>query len=492
MHRIRYLVGSLVLLAAVLGAVWLVRLLQNLDARPGVPLQIEFHDARGLRAGADVRFRGVTVGTVRAVTVAADGEKAVASVLLEPGGAAQACVNSVFWIVTPRFGGLAGGASGLDTLVRDAYLAFATPAQRGSPLTGGSLLTGWERPPAPAEADALAAVEHGDLLMTLLVPENHGLRPGSPVTFRGLQTGEVRGIALAQQGTHVEVQLRIARRHRHTVTDQCAFWVARPALTGALFSGFTLTDVTALLSPFVAYQGEPGKGLPVRDGHRAAALASRPVEEPTAVPAAALLQPERPAEPPAPDLVLVRIVYAAVDHDFWSPDDPIHHEGTGVLFQDRAGRIVVATARSLVDGAYSETETFGSQPDIEQEQIQVMLPAGTVLRGARVWVHAGGRDLAALVLDEVPPDLLGTPADKLGFGGGEIGPDAQVRRVGADAAPAPPVALGGRELPQLAENLGGAVVVAGMVVGVYGRATAHADAPAVVPLDLLPEDLRPR
>ncbi len=69
MHSLRYLLGSLTLAGAVVGAVWIVQLLRNLDDRPGLPLQVEFRDARGLRAGADVRYRGVTVGTVRSVSV---------------------------------------------------------------------------------------------------------------------------------------------------------------------------------------------------------------------------------------------------------------------------------------------------------------------------------------------------------------------------------------------------------------------------------------
>jgi hypothetical protein len=36
------------------------------------------------------------------------------------------------------------------------------------------------------------------------------------------------------------VTLRIARRHRQTVTDKSVFWVARPYVSGALFSGFTV------------------------------------------------------------------------------------------------------------------------------------------------------------------------------------------------------------------------------------------------------------
>ena len=123
MHRVRYFIGILTLIAAIAGAFWIVGLLQQLDDRPGVTVQIEFRNARGLRAGATVRYRGVIAGTVRAVEVAEDGNKAVVTALLDPSTAVHACQNSRFWIVTPRFGGLTGGNTGLDTLVRDAYLA---------------------------------------------------------------------------------------------------------------------------------------------------------------------------------------------------------------------------------------------------------------------------------------------------------------------------------------------------------------------------------
>jgi hypothetical protein len=492
MHSLRYLLGSLTLAGAVVGAVWIVQLLRNLDDRPGLPLQVEFRDARGLRAGADVRYRGVTVGTVRSVSVAADGGKAVAQLLLEPAGAAQARVNSEFWIVTPRFGGITGGATGLDTLVRDAYVAFHTPAEPGSALAAGSLLPGRERPPASAEPESLDEVQHGDLLMTVLVPENHGLRPGSSVVFRGMQTGDVRSVRLAADGSHVEVGLRIARSHRQTVTDRTQFWVARPYVSGALFSGFTVTDVNALLSPYVSYYGEPGEGVLVQDGYRVTAQANRPAREIAGVPETALRPPVPASGPPGDDLVLVRITYAAVERDIWSADDPIQRQGSGVLLLDATGRAVVVTARSLVDAAFTERDAFGGEPEIGDEQIKALLPDGTVLRAGRVWVDADGRDLAALLLEDAPPALLGTPARRLHFGGpppaGSAAP--MIRGAGADGAALPAVAFdaGGR----LAEQLGGAVVAGDLVVGVLARQHARAEAAVVLSLELLPADLRPQ
>lgn len=489
MHRVRYLIGTIVLVAAVCGAWWFVRVLRNLDDRPGMPLRVEFRDARGLRAGADVRFRGVNVGTVRTVTIATDGEKAIASILLEPAGAAQACVNSTFWIVTPRFGGITGGASGLDTLVRDAYVTFQTPRERGSPLVAGSLLAGREKPPAAADPETLDEIEHGDLLMSVLVPENHGLRPGSAVIFRGQQTGDVRSVELAPDGSHVVVELRIARRHRQTVTDRCQFWVARPALTGGVMSGVSLTDAAALLSPYVSYYGDPGKGAPVQDGFRVAAQSTRPAFEPAAVPIDALKQvPVVAAATPPDGVIVVRVVYDAIERDTWSADDPVHGEGSGLLVLSRDGRPIVLTARSIVDGMVMTTDAFGRAPDIDNEEIRVMLPDGGVLRAGRVWVHPAGQDLAALMLEGAPPSLRGTAEGKLRFTPG-VAPGAEtasVRFAGPDGTIQP--AVPSANAP--ANAIGGAVVAGDVVTGILVHG-AHATT-TVVPLDLVPPDLRPR
>lgn len=491
MHRLRYLLGVAILAATAIGVVFLLQLLRSGDDS-GLLVRVEFADARGLRGGADVRYRGVNVGTVRAVTISGDGSRAVAELRLDDAGAAHARIDSQFWIVTPRFAGITSGATGLDTLVRDAYLAFTNPAGIATPLHAGSLLRGRERPPAGGEPEGLEPIEHGDLLMGLLVPENHGLRPGSPVVFRGTTVGEVRSVELAEDGSFVETQLRIGRAHRRTVTDRCEFWVARPQLSGALLSGFTVTDVSALLSPHVVYHGEAGRGVPVEDGFRAAALASRPDVRVAEVPAAALRRPAR-AEPPASDpIVLVHVIYAAIERDTFSPDDPVRHEGNGLLLLDSSDRPVVLTARSLVDGSYTETDAFGGDPDIDDEQIKVVLPGGSVQRAGRVWVHPGGLDLAVLVLENTPPDLVTTPMVRLSFDA-EPAPDLAVvswHRAAADGSRQPALP-GTATLPAPPLHLGAVAVVGERVVGILGRSKQHAADGRLLPLGLLPMDLRP-
>ena len=491
MHRTRYLIGLLTLALTLLGASMLWSMLSAAQDHPGLQLRIDFRDARGLRAGADVRYRGVTVGTVANVQIAGDGTKAVVSLVLDEAGTEQACLNSSFWIVSPRFSGLTSGASGLDTLVRDTYVAFLTPPERGTRLLPGSLLAGAERPPPTIEPDALEPIAHGDLLMSLLVTENHGLRAGSPAVFRGTQTGDVRSVQLAQDGSHVEVVLRISNRHRHTVTDQTEFWVARPYVSGALLSGFTVADVASLVSPFVSYVTDPGKGAPVVDGYRAAASAVRPDLDASEVPSAALVSPARPVLVPGDPLVLVRIVYAAVEEDAMSADDPVQSEGTGVLYLDGSGRAVVLTARSAADGAYITSDTFGGEPDIAKEQIKVKLPDGPVLRAHRVWVAPDGLDLTVLVLDEPPPALIGTPGDMLAFSKAPIEDVSEVRAVQADGQALAASALSASDL--LPSYRGGAIVRDGKVLGVLGQSGMRKNSSqASVFIDSVPQDLRPR
>lgn len=489
MHRLRYFIGLLTLVGAIVAAIWIVRLLRSLDEQPGISLSVEFRNARGLRAGTDVRYRGVTVGTVRSVVISGDGNKAVAQLLLEPNGATHACVNSSFWVVTPRFDGLTGGVTGLDTLVRDSYIAFYTPPGSDSELSPGSLIAGSERPPLNAEPEALDDIEHGDLLMSLLVPENYELKPGSSVIFRGVPTGDVRSVSLAPSGTHVEVQLRIQREHRQTVTDKTKFWVGRPNVSGALLSGFTVTDISALLTPYISYYGAPGEGVLVQDGYRAAAELFRPDFEMSPVPAEAVQQ-DNTGKPAVPDdVVLVRITYAAVERDTFSADDQILRHGSGVLFLDRSGRSVVVSARSLVDASFTEGDAWGD-PEIADEVTKVHRADGTVMRAHRVWTDPTGQDLAVLVLEDVPPDLLGTPNDRLVFEGTVEGVLLQIRAAGPDGKELPIQAMAS-DLVLSEANLGGCVTADGKVIGVIGRKVGDVVS-AIVPLEHLPTDLRPQ
>jgi hypothetical protein len=493
MRGFRHTIGALTLLGTAIAAWWLLSLLSPEGAGSSYLLSLEFRQARGLKPGAFVRYRGVRVGSVRDVVVASGGDKALVSIALDEEGRDLARQSSRFWIVTPRFDGLTGGATGLDTLVRDSYVAFVTANLDSEPLPSGSLLVGRESPVLDEIAATLPPPQIGDLSMVLLASSSEGVEAGADVRHRGVAVGEVRRVGLAPDGTHVEIELRIAAAHRRSVQeDSTSFWVARPRVSGALLSGLAIEDLTAVLEPFVAYRTSRLDGAPAPDGWRCVALDRAPAETDPAVPASAL---DRSGDPRAGaseaaelrDIAVVEVLYDAVELDWFSANDDLSSRGHGVFYIDRSGRPVVVTARSTCDGMYFARDTFGS-PEVARERIRVVFSDGSVLRAGRQWIDPLGRDLALLVLERAPGGSLdvGTATDRLVFDAVEV---PQWRVLNDDGGfdswtpPAGEISDDSRGRPLLDAG--------GRVVAIVGQPERGTNRPSPVRLDPLPVDLRP-
>ena len=496
MDRMRYLFGVATLIVMVVGGYFLFTLLGRRDNGDRYQIEVTFLDARGLKAGADVKYRGIQVGTVREVGIDDDGQRAILSVVMDEGEDRWVRDNSTFWIVTPRFHGLSDGVSGLETLVRDAFVSFSNPKEPGSPLAAGSRLTGAEAP----EIVRLPTLRRGDLLMRVLIPENHGVTVGARVMYRGMATGEVRSIELAPSGSHVSVSVRISSDYRSTVTDTSKFWVAKPqvGLQFSLSNPLSVRELGALISPHIAYFTPP-LGVPLSDGDVVAAELQRPDIEIPGVPERALQRPlaKRSAETKGP-LILVRVIYAAEDVDWLSPNDPVHREGTGVLFLDSNNQPCVLTARSVCDAGYYFTETFGWD-EINNERIRVQLHDGQALTATRSWVDKGGSDLAILRVEGLPRDYPTSKPTIFSYAeyappGKGAGPQATVEKVhatGEAGVRLEPVSLGLVEEVKLDKFRGGVVMRGESLVGLLGQVSDEEEKTKIVSLAPTPEPLRP-
>ena len=193
---------------------------------------------------------------------------------------------------------------------------------------------------------------------------------------------------------------------------------------------------------------------------------------------------------------LVQVIYEAIEDDWWSADDHIRRQGTGVLFEDAEGRLLVLTARSVCDANYFERDTFGADPDIKNERITVVLVDGSVIRAMRTWAAPDDADLALLTLEVALGEREGialTSPQLFAFeGDGRLNGQQKLMSLDPERRPVETQAPGSADAAIEPGLLGAPVLQDGRVVGVYGQSSGTEETAAIAPLSLLPEPLRPR
>jgi paraquat-inducible protein B len=180
----------------------------------GPEITIAWPSAAGLEAGkTPVKYKGVTVGEVKAVALSADGAQAVVTVALEKSAAALAQRDSRFWVVRPRVG--TGGVSGLDTLLSGAYIAV----DAGSAKESASNFAGLATPPT-----VIAGMP--GRVFTLHADDLGSLDIGSAVYYRRIEVGHLSSYQLAPDGKSVALQVFIDAPYDRFVSTGTRFWNA--------------------------------------------------------------------------------------------------------------------------------------------------------------------------------------------------------------------------------------------------------------------------
>ncbi|MGF1644487.1 MAG: intermembrane transport protein PqiB [Thiotrichales bacterium] len=215
-----------------LSLVWLVPLVAALAggwlfvhtwSERGPTITIMFEVAEGLEIGKTrVRYKDVDVGRVTDLQLTDDLQKVVVTAEVNRSMGAHLNENSRFWIVRPRVS--TSGVSGLSTLISGIFITLdpsvgdekqrqfqglSEPPRVTSTLAGRSFIL---------QAEALGALDIG-----------------SPVYYRQLKVGEVTQVALAPDGTHIEIGVFVKHPYADFVRQNSRFWNA---------SGFDL-DLTS-------------------------------------------------------------------------------------------------------------------------------------------------------------------------------------------------------------------------------------------------------
>jgi paraquat-inducible protein B len=209
-HRRPSLVWLVPVVAALIGLAMLVHAWLS----TGPEITIAFRTAAGLEAGkTSVKYMGVTVGEVKAITLSGDGRQANVTVALDKSAACLTRRDTRFWVVRPRVG--TGGVSGLDTLLSGAYIA----ADAGTAGASATTFTGLASPPTViAGMPGRSFVLHADDLGSLDI--------GSSVYYRRIQVGRLASYQLDEDGKSVKLQVFIDAPYDRFVSTDTRFWNA--------------------------------------------------------------------------------------------------------------------------------------------------------------------------------------------------------------------------------------------------------------------------
>ena len=223
----------------------------------GPRIKIRFKDGSGLKPGqTPVKYRGVTVGEVRAIALTSDQQQAEVEVRLVKSAQGIAREGSVFWIVRPEVG--VGNITGLGTIISGAYIEVLPGAGEAKKKFDG------------AQASPVAREEKG-LKVMLVSPRRGSLKAGSPVYYRGIEVGAVQEHRLSLDARSVEAEVFIQRRYVPLVRAGSKFWNASGLeFDFSLFKGAQLNveSLKSLVSGGVSFATPDGgkDNEPARDG----------------------------------------------------------------------------------------------------------------------------------------------------------------------------------------------------------------------------------
>ena len=220
----------------------------------GPSITIRFPDGHGLKVGDAVRHRGIDVGIVESVELSDDLTQITATVTLTPGAAGLAREGARFWIVRPQLS--IAGVRGLETAVGAKYIGVSP----GNP-TGPRQRMFEGLNTAPPDEDG-----EGGVNIVLRSEARHGVAVGAPVTWRGVDVGQILSFSLSPDARFVDLNARINSDFTRLLGRESKFWVTSGlevdvGLSGIQFSADSLSTIVrggvSFLTPFASEDNQP-------------------------------------------------------------------------------------------------------------------------------------------------------------------------------------------------------------------------------------------
>lgn len=180
----------------------------------GPDITISFRVADGLQPGQTrIQHRNVELGTVESLELTKDMSRVIVHARMRREAKDYLTDRTRFAVIAPRVG--FGGISGLSTLVSGSYIEMY-PGKGGTPQRK---FTGLDEPPAlPPDTPGRFFV--------LEAPDLGSLTRGSPISYRGLDVGEVEEYALTPDSQGVKVTAFVRAPYDRLIHPETRFWNA--------------------------------------------------------------------------------------------------------------------------------------------------------------------------------------------------------------------------------------------------------------------------
>lgn len=231
----------LIPLVAILIGFWL---LFQTWYQKGPTVTVQFASAEGIEAGqTEVRYKAVTVGKLKKVTLSDDLNSINAILQLNKEIGRHLGSDARFWVVSPRVS--RSGVSGLNTFFSGTYIGM-DPGTDNDDL---GFYIGEDRPPP------IAPSENGRRFM-LRSKSLGSMDVGSPVFYRKLQVGEVIDYELDQQSEEVRLEIFIRDPYYDFVRTNTRFWNASGVEFSVDSAGaeFRMESLASLLIGGIAFE----------------------------------------------------------------------------------------------------------------------------------------------------------------------------------------------------------------------------------------------
>jgi paraquat-inducible protein B len=196
----------------------------NTDA-PGLHLVLSSDRLNSVDIGSPILYRQMQVGSVQSYQLSRNQQQVIIGIHIEPEYASLINSSTRFWnasgvTLMGNLNGIQVKSESLQTLIAGG-IAFTTPDFKAKRVVDVRRFNLFK--------DEDEAMRKGTLI-ELRLDNGEGIKPGTPLNFRGLKVGQVEDVVLADDLSGVRVKVRVTDAESRIACEGSQFWVVKPEL----------------------------------------------------------------------------------------------------------------------------------------------------------------------------------------------------------------------------------------------------------------------